>query len=160
MKTTLTKEEMEVEKTKYTRKIEIPIYEPKNEMPHVSNLYNKDKCNELQAKIKSADIPNDIKEFLYSAAERHTSFNFSKIADFYAHSDFEIKRLFEESALVIIDYDNAVRNGFISYQKEVDDDVQEYINGLTEEDLINNLNDAENKLRSNIKPVHIFKKIF
>ncbi|EEP88958.1 transcriptional regulator, partial [Yersinia kristensenii ATCC 33638] len=38
-----------------------------------------------------------------SAAERHTIFNFSKIADYYAHAPADIQALFEQSALVIID---------------------------------------------------------
>lgn len=109
---------------KYTRKIEIPIYEPKNVMPKLSDIYNTDKRDELLVEIEKCNLPDDIKAFLQSAAERHTQFNFAKIADFYAHAPKDIKVLMENSALVIIDYDNAIRNGFIAYQEEVDKDVQ------------------------------------
>lgn len=115
------------DKPKYTRKIEIPIYEPKNVMPHIRDIYNTSKRDELIQKIDQFDLPEEVKEFLYSAAERHTQFNFSKIADFYAHSRPEIKELFEDSALVIVDYDKAIESGFIAYQEEVDKDVQTLI---------------------------------
>lgn len=152
----LSEEELEQERSKYTRKIEIPIYEPKNKKPHISELYDKDKCNYLIERIKKADIPDDIKEFLYSAAERHTKFNFSKVADFYAHSDFKIKKLFEESALVIIDYDDAIQNGFITYQKSVDEDLEDFLDCLTEEDYIKN----KNKKKEQVKQVNEVKKLF
>lgn len=115
------------EESKYTRKIEIPIYEPSSVMPKVSQLFNTEKRDELILEIDKHDLPDEVKLFLYSAAERHTQFNFAQIADFYAHANKEIKQLFEDSALVIIDYDDAVKNGFIAYQDEVDKDVQTLI---------------------------------
>lgn len=135
----MTDEQRAVEKSKYTRKIEIPIYEPKNIKPFISELYDRSRTDKLKEEIEKANIPDSIKQFLFSAAERHTRFNFSKIADFYAHSEPEIKRLFEDSALVILDYNDAIQKGFISYQKEVDFDLEEYLNGLTDEDLLKNI---------------------
>lgn len=116
--------ESKPEKSLYTRKIEIPIYEPKNVMPKVSELFNTTKRDELIAEINKHDLPDEVRLFLISAAERHTQFNFSKIADFYAHANKEIKDLMENSALVIVDYDKAIENGFIAYQEEVDKDVE------------------------------------
>lgn len=111
-------------KYKYTRKIEIPIYEPKNAMPSIKEIYNTDKRDKLIHEINQIpDLPEDIKLFLYSAAERHTQFKFNKIADFYAHAPQNIKDLMEKSALVIIDYDDAIKNGFIAYQSAIDEDV-------------------------------------
>ncbi|UOK16688.1 putative ParB protein [Vibrio phage phiKT1024] len=117
-------QETNPEKSLYTRKIEIPIYEPKNVMPKVSELFNTTKRDELIAEINKHDLPDEVRLFLISAAERHTQFNFSKIADFYAHANKEIKDLMENSALVIVDYDKAIENGFIAYQEEVDKDVE------------------------------------
>lgn len=101
------------QKNKYTRKIEIPIYEPKAEMPDVKELFDTTKTDELVAKISEFDLPYDIREFLLRAAERHTVFNYAKIAEYYAHADREVQRLFEDSALVIIDFDDAVAGGYV-----------------------------------------------
>ena len=152
----MTEEKIKEEKAKYTRKIEIPIYEPNNIMPNIKELYNKEKTDYLIQRIKESDVPENIKEFLYSAAERHTQFDFSKIADFYAHSDLKVKRLFEESALVIIDYDAAIRNGFISYQKCVDEDLEEYLNSLSDEDL----DSKEKSIKKKLIQKNILEEIY
>ena len=43
----MTQEEIEIEKTKYTRKIKTPIYEPKNIMPNITEVYDTSKRDEL-----------------------------------------------------------------------------------------------------------------
>ncbi len=96
---------------KYTRKIETPIYEPKGIMPGVAELYDTSKRDELIERINAAKIPSDIRDFLIVAAERHVVFNYEKIAEFYAQSPKKVQRLFEESALVIIDFGDAIRGG-------------------------------------------------
>lgn len=154
MKKTLTPEETVAEKSKYTRKIQIPGYEPKNIKPDVRELYDEEYTIKLKTSIQNASIPDEIKKFLFCAADRHTRFNFSKIADFYAHSDLEIKKLFEDSALVIIDYNDAVKNAFISYQKEVDIDLEEYIEALGDDGLLKNLNESAKKVPSSAKIIH------
>lgn len=142
----LSDEEIKVEKSKYTRKIEIPIYEPKNKCPHTSELYDTTKRDELQKEIESDESMDELlKDFLMAAAERHTSFNFSKIADYYSHIPIKYKKFFENSSLVIIDYDNAIRNGFISYDKEVQNSRLEYLESLSNEFLYNNREDAKSK---------------
>lgn len=97
----------------YTRKIVAPIYEPKGPKPEVSSLYDETKARELVEAIDGADLPPDVAAFLRAAAARHTVFNYRKIADFYAHASPEVQRLFEDSALVIIDFDAAIENGFV-----------------------------------------------
>ena len=101
------------DESKYTKKIEAPIYEPSDNKPSIGELYNEDKRNSLQAEIEKADIPDDIKTFLHSAAERHVVFDFQQIADFYSHASKEVQELMENSALVIIDFDKAIENGYI-----------------------------------------------
>jgi hypothetical protein len=104
----------------YSRKLVAPIYEPKGEQPPVADLYDTTKADELKAAISaSADLPEDIAAFLIAAADRHVAFNFHRIADFYAHAPPEQQRLFEASALVIIDFEAAIENGFVRINKRL-----------------------------------------
>jgi hypothetical protein len=85
------------EDSPYTNKTNAPIYEP------------------------TGEIPDDVKAFLLSAAHRHTAFNYSKIADYYATAPTEIQSLFEDSALVIIDFEQAIQNGFVKLDQSVEE---------------------------------------
>tara|TARA_R100000734_G_C3299451_1_gene90263 strand:+ start:76 stop:804 length:729 start_codon:yes stop_codon:yes gene_type:complete len=102
-----------------TRKIKAPTYEPKNEKPEVKELYDIKKADELIDKIKALKLNKTEKEFLTFAAYRHTVFDYSKIADFYAHSSKEVQELMEESALVIIDFDKAIENGYVKLTERI-----------------------------------------
>jgi hypothetical protein len=97
----------------YTTKIKAPIYEIKGEKPKVSELFDDAKTRTLVAEINAAALPPDVSAFLRLAAERHTVFNFRNIAEFYAHADAQTQALFGRSALVIIDFDKAIENGFV-----------------------------------------------
>jgi hypothetical protein len=97
----------------YSRKIAAPIYTPTGDAPAAAELYDDAKTLKLQKKIRAADLPDEIAEFLNKAAERHTVFDFHRIADFYANAPAATQRLMEESALVIIDFDQAIENGFV-----------------------------------------------
>ena len=103
----------------YTRKIEAPIYEPKGEKPEPADLLNDEKTRALVAEIRAAKLPKDVAAFLEAAAQRHTVFNFRRIADFYAHSDAGVQRLMEKSALVIIDFNQAIEYGFVRLTKKL-----------------------------------------
>ena len=103
----------------YTKNIEAPTYEPKNEKPKESELYNDNKVRELINKINKSNLTEEEKVFLIKAAHRHTVFNYQNIADYYAHSNKEVQKLMEESALVIIDFNKAIENGYIKLSKEV-----------------------------------------
>lgn len=105
----------------YTAKIDTPVYEPSEVMPAISELYDETKTRSLVKNIKAANLPKEIAAFLISATERHTVFNFNKIADYYANAPAEIQALFEESALVIIDYRQAIENGFVHMTKNMVD---------------------------------------
>lgn len=102
----------------YSKKIEAPTYEPKNEKPLAEDLYKEEKTNSLSEEIESLEIPEDEKEFLLKAAQRHRVFNYEKIADYYAHSSKEVQRVMENSALVIIDFDKAIENGYVQLSEE------------------------------------------
>jgi ParB-like chromosome segregation protein Spo0J len=103
----------------YSRKIEAPIYEITGDKPSPAQLYDRSKTEKLQARIEAADLPFDVKAFLHIAAERHTVFNFNQIAEFYAHSEADVQDLFEQSALVIIDFKRAIEEGFVQLSKEL-----------------------------------------
>ena len=109
----------------YTRKIVAPTYEPNNEKPNIDDLVDTQKTNELIEKIEKAarlitcNLKKEEIEFLKQAALRHTIFDYSKIADFYAHSSKEVQEFMEDSALVIIDFDKAIENGYVKLTKEI-----------------------------------------
>jgi len=108
------------EDSPYTNKTIAPIYDPTGTQHKPEHLYDSAKTNQLLADIELAEIPDDIKLFLKLAAYRHTAFNYSKIADFYATATKEVQQLFEQSALVIIDFDQAIENGFVRLDKHVE----------------------------------------
>lgn len=101
------------EDKKYTTKIEAPIYEPKNQKPHILELYDNQKTKRLIREIDSSSLPIEEKMFLIDAARRHTVFNYEKIADYYAHSSKEMQEFMERSALIIIDFEKAIEYGYV-----------------------------------------------
>lgn len=106
----------------YERKVEAPIYEPKSEVPPpVEALYDETKTNDLLDRIAAADLPEEVRAFLRAAAARHTVFDYEEIAEYYSHASPDVQALFEDSALVIIDFDAAVEKGFVKLVGELSD---------------------------------------
>ena len=103
----------------YSRKIETPIYTPKGEKPKAADLYNDRRTLELITEIESAELPEDEKQFLRIAAQRHTVLDFEKIAEFYAHSSSRVQALMENSALVIVDFNRAIELGFVKLTEKI-----------------------------------------
>jgi len=104
----------------YSRKIEAPTYEPSEVKPEVSELYDDSKTRALVEAIQAADgLSDEERAFLVIAAQRHTVFNFAKIADFYAHADEGLQTLMEDSALVIIDFDRAIELGYVQLTERI-----------------------------------------
>jgi ParB-like chromosome segregation protein Spo0J len=108
----------------YSRKIEAPIYEITGKCPSVPEMMDRAKTETLQTEIDRADLPDDVRAFLRFAAERHTVFNFRNIAEFYAHADADTQDLMERSALVIIDFDRAIEEGFVKLAEGMMDQVR------------------------------------
>lgn len=104
---------------KYSTKVNIPQYLPSKIKPKIWQLCDKTKYNELVRNITTSDISEEEKEFLMFAATRHIVFNYAKIADYYAHASAEMQRLMEESALVIIDVDDAIANGYMRLSRNI-----------------------------------------
>lgn len=104
----------------YTKKVTPPQYLPSRQKPNIMSLCNDTKANKLINKIKNSNVTDEEKQFLINAAKRHLVFNYSKIADYYAHSNKEMQELMEESALVIIDINDAISNGYVKLTKNIE----------------------------------------
>lgn len=118
MKKNLFNTEVELD-TRYTTKVGIPQYLPSAECPNIHSLCSTTKYETLINEIESANISQEQKEFLKLAASRHIVFNYAKIADYYAHQGEEMQKLMEKSALVIIDMDDAIANGFVKLSENI-----------------------------------------
>ena len=110
--------------SKYSNKVEAPIYKPRGKKPHLLELYNKGKADRLIREIGRSGLPDDEKAFLIISAYRHIVFNYEKIADYYAQASSEMQDLMEKSALVIIDFEQAIEWGFV---KLCDDIKEQYL---------------------------------
>ena len=104
---------------KYSNKIGAPIYEPKNLKPHILELVDKEKTRRLLREIDNSNLSIEEKTFLTDAARRHNVFNYEKIADYYSHSSKEMQNLMERSALVIIDFEQAIELGYVKVCEEI-----------------------------------------
>jgi len=77
------------------------------------SCYNIKKYEELKKEIQEKDLPKDIKKMLLLAATRHIIFNYQLLAEFYSQAEKDVQELMEKSGLVIIDFDDAMENGYI-----------------------------------------------
>lgn len=104
---------------KYTLAVNIPQYEITGDCPSFKDMLDTDKSNELIAEIEASGVSEDEKQFLIAAAQRHNVFNYRNIAEYYAHASAEMQRLMEKSALVIIDVDDAIANGYATLTSDI-----------------------------------------
>lgn len=96
----------------YTTAVNVPQYDVQGDTPSFADMLDTSKSDELIAEIQQSGVSEAEKEFLIQAAGRHSVFNYRHIAEYYAHASPEMQTLMEKSALVIIDYDNAIANGY------------------------------------------------
>lgn len=110
----------------YTRKSDIPQYTPTmTEPPLPWELTDTTRAEELAERIvNTPGLEDDVRAFLLAAAHRHTRFNYALIAEFYAHADPTVQALMEESALVIIDVNDAMRHGYVRLSQHMADILQ------------------------------------
>lgn len=113
-------EENEDEDTTYTDKTDIPQYEPSGEKVSLNECIGREKTEELIKEIEASSVTDEEKEFLKSAAMRHLSFTYKRIADYYATASKEMQELMEKSALVIIDYDDAIKYGYMKLRNRLE----------------------------------------
>lgn len=109
----------------YTSKVSVPQYEMKGDQPDISALVNQTKTDALLMDVEGAEVPEEIKQFLRLAAYRHLVFDYHNIAEYYAHATPEVQELMERSALVIIDYDDAIAGGYVKLKSELDEMLEE-----------------------------------
>ena len=115
----LSEDPFEDEEEKYTNKVASPRYEITGQCPDIADLVKTDYTDELLKEIEQASISQEEKRFLKLAAQRHCVFDFRNIAEYYAHAGKEMQRLMERSALVIVDFGDAIKNGFTALDAEM-----------------------------------------
>ena len=104
---------------KYTDKIKTPEYQPtQDEPPGLSELYDTERYEELISVIDESDVSGELAEFLRLAAQRHIVFDYENIAEYFAHADPELQELMELLTLVIVDYEQAIEQGFVTFAEE------------------------------------------
>lgn len=103
----------------YTDKTNIPQYDITGDVPELSELVDEQKTKELLEEIENSDLAYDEKQFLIKAAQRHLVFNYKKVAEYYAAASEEMQELMEKSALVIIDYNDAIMNGYTKLSEKI-----------------------------------------
>lgn len=106
--------------TQYTDKVQIPQYEVTGEDVSLADCVNDDKTHDLAEEIANSTVSDAEKEFLIKAAYRHTAFNYQKIAEYYVKASPEMQKLMEKSALVIIDFEDAIAEGYVKLKNEID----------------------------------------
>lgn len=112
----------EESENRYTMETRIPQYQITGECPEVSDLFDTEKKRELIKEIQETeDISEEERAFLLEATGRHSVFNYRNIAEYYAHATPTMQRLMEKSALVIIDFEDAIANGYATLHAEVVD---------------------------------------
>lgn len=112
----------------YSRKVSTPIYIPSGRPTSIYECYDPQKYLRMIRRIDNSNVSDEEKKFLKLAATRHIVFNFERIADYYASASKEMQELMEKSALVIIDFDKAIEEGFVQlndkmrrlYEQELD----------------------------------------
>jgi|TARA_R100001530_G_scaffold62979_2_gene45310 geranylgeranyl pyrophosphate synthase len=109
---------------KYTKGVGSPLYEPKNKCPDLLELLDHTKTDQLINEIYNSNVTAAEKSFLIQAARRHSVFYYSKIADYYANCSEEMQKLMEKSALIIIDFEQAIELGYLELSNKV---VQQYL---------------------------------
>lgn len=106
--------------SRYNQKISGLEYKPtQEEAPPLESLYDRKRYDELLIAIGQAGVPEDVKLFLMLAAGRHVVFDYQQIAEYYAHAPREVQELMEASALVVIDYERAVADGYVQLSQRL-----------------------------------------
>ena len=105
----------------YSQKTDSIEYKPQGEKPDLNQLLDTSKYDEIKSSINKLSLPDDVKHFLLLSATRFIKFDFAKIAEFYAQSSKQIQEQFEKQLLVIVDYNDALKNGLANFQKKVRD---------------------------------------
>lgn len=106
---------------KYSTKVVSPQYEIKGECPSIDEICDCSKYDKLVEEIEDfEELPDDVSKFLKLAATRHIVFDYAKVAEYYAHATKDVQELMERSALVIIDFEDAIQEGYVKMTKQME----------------------------------------
>lgn len=110
-----------VEKYKsYDTKTLVPHYTPNTDTKvYLDSLIDITKYSKLIHDINQSSVSDEEKRFLKFAAARHLVFHYNYIADYYANASPEMQGLMEQSALVILDINDAIANGYVKLSKDI-----------------------------------------
>lgn len=125
--TTIVPEDIIVEvepENRFSTETKIPQYNVEDIDVTYNEMIDCEKYNILMEQIENADINEEDKKFLELAATRHIRFNYKKIAEFYAKSDKKVQDLMEKSALVFIDFNDAIANGFVKLTSKISEAIE------------------------------------
>ena len=111
--------EDEADDDTYSDATNVPQYDIQGETPALSELVDEEKTSELLEEIENSDLSYEEKTFLRKAAQRHLVFNYKKVAEYYAAASPEMQELMEKSALVIIDYNDAIAYGYTKLSDKI-----------------------------------------
>ena len=102
----------------YSEKLGEVLYEPKKSNHEPLDLFVKEtKFDDEINQIKNSQI----REMLLARACFFSQFNYAKIADYYAYQATpEEKAIFEKLALVLLDKEQLIENGFSDLMNELD----------------------------------------
>ena len=62
----------------------------------------------------------------YKFSKGDIVFRYDKIADYYANSSAYMQKLMEDSALVIVDIEDAIMNGYVETTARIDEIIQNH----------------------------------
>jgi len=94
----------------YSAKIGEVIYEPKETSHTISDLFTRE--TKFDADIDAIQNP-ELREMLRARAAYFSLFNYGRIADYYAYqATADEQSIFERLALVLLDKDQLIENGF------------------------------------------------
>lgn len=107
--------------TKYTTKLQIPQYNPSTKPPKIEDCIITTQVDKFLKDIQSMTISESEKKFLTLCAYRFYKYDYSKIADYYCLSASEqMQDMMERLAVIIVDYNNALKNGFVHLSKSIE----------------------------------------
>lgn len=115
------KEDQDEEENPYTDEVNIPQYNPTGKEVDIADLIDIKKTEQLLETIKNSNVSTKEKKFLQIAAYRHCVFKYKDIAEYYATASEEMQDLMEDSALVIIDVDDAIAKGYATLKRDIED---------------------------------------
>lgn len=109
----------------HSKKISGLIYEPKMKFsPLMCDLFDMGEVYRLHRKIDEAALDDrEMEIFLKSAAFRFAKFRYDLIAEKYARSNENVKKLFRELLLVVPDVDEVISCGAV----EMTDELMKYV---------------------------------